>query len=153
MPKKTLPRLIAISADKKSLFLCITWDNGGKNIVDLSNIINSFRIYSPLRHSHELFQTVQLGEHGTDIIWQISTDTQDDVTEIDMSAQTLWRLCQEQSGITMSSDSFKNWRENKSYTLDAAATALGLSRRMVAYYEQGAKPIPRIVALATKGLG
>jgi hypothetical protein len=30
--------------------------------------------------------------------------------------------------------------------------ALGLSRRMAAYYEQGAKPIPRVVALATRGL-
>jgi len=27
-----------------------------------------------------------------------------------------------------------------------------LSRRMVAYYEQGAKPIPRVVALATHAL-
>ena len=32
------------------------------------------------------------------------------------------------------------------------AAALGLSRRMVAYYEQGAKPIPRVVALATHAL-
>jgi hypothetical protein len=36
--------------------------------------------------------------------------------------------------------------------LDAAARALGVSRRMVAYYEQGTKPIPRVVALATRGL-
>lgn len=37
-------------------------------------------------------------------------------------------------------------------TLDGAARALGLSRRMVACYEQAAKPIPRVVALAVKGL-
>jgi hypothetical protein len=37
-------------------------------------------------------------------------------------------------------------------TLDAAATALGLSRRMIAYYEAGKKPIPRVVALATRAL-
>jgi len=30
----------------------------------------------------------------------------------------------------------------------AAARALGLSRRMLAYYRGGAKPVPRIVALA-----
>ena len=51
----------------------------------------------------------------------------------------------------MSPDAFRHWRERKALTLDAAARALGVSRRMVAYYEQGAKPIPRVVALATRG--
>jgi len=69
-----------------------------------------------------------------------------------MSADTLWRLAQEQAGVTMSPEAFKHRRERKAYTLDAAARALGISRRMVAYYEQGAKPIPRVVALATHGL-
>lgn len=40
----------------------------------------------------------------------------------------------------------------KAYTLDEAARALGLSRRMVAYYEKGDRPIPRVVALATRAL-
>jgi transcriptional regulator with XRE-family HTH domain len=44
------------------------------------------------------------------------------------------------------------WREQCGYTLDAAARALGISRRMVAYYEKGELPIPRVVALATKAL-
>ena len=47
---------------------------------------------------------------------------------------------------------FRHWRERKAYTLDAAAKALGISRRMVAYYEHGNRPIPRLVALATRGL-
>ena len=72
--------------------------------------------------------------------------------EIDMSADTLWRLAQEQAGATMTSAEFRHWRERKAYTLDAAAKALGISRRMVAYYEQGDRPIPRVVALATRRL-
>ena len=36
-------------------------------------------------------------------------------------------------------------------TLDGAARALGLSRRMLAYYRGGAKPVPRTVALACLG--
>ena len=71
---------------------------------------------------------------------------------IDMSADTLWRLAQEQAGTTMTPDEFRHWRERKAYTLDTAARALGISRRMVAYYEQGDRPIPRVVALATRGL-
>jgi len=143
MPKKTLPRIEAVSADRTPLTLRIRWKNGDESRVDVSGLVNTFRVYEPLRHSHELFAQVQLGEFGTDVVWNDA---------IDMSADTLWRLAQEQSGATMSSDAFKHWRERKAYTLDTAAQALGLSRRMVAYYEQGAKPIPRVVALATRAL-
>ncbi len=143
MPRKTLPRIVAVSADKKPLVLYVQWNNETKTHVDISSVVNRFRVYEPLRNDPELFQHVQLGDYGTDIIWN---------NDIDMSAQTLWRLSQEQAGLTMSPDAFRIWRESKAFTLDAAAAALGLSRRMVAYYEQGAKPIPRIVALATRGL-
>jgi DNA-binding transcriptional regulator YiaG len=143
MPKKSLPRIVAVAAGKKPLTLSIRWDNGEENLVDVSGLIGTFRVYEPLRRSPELFRRVQVGEYGTDVSW---TD------EIDMAADTLWRLAQEQSGFTMSPDAFKNWRERKAYTLDTAARALGISRRMVAYYEQGTKPIPRVVALATHAL-
>jgi DNA-binding transcriptional regulator YiaG len=143
MPKKTLPRIRAVTADKKPWTLRIRWDKADESLIDVSGPIETFRIYEPLRRSPELFKSVRVGEHGTDVVW---TDA------IDMSADTLWRLAQEQTGVVMSPDAFKHWRERKAYTLDAAARALGLSRRMVAYYEQGAKPIPRVVALATRAL-
>jgi DNA-binding transcriptional regulator YiaG len=78
---------------------------------------------------------------GTDIVW---TD------EIDMAADTLWPLAQEQAGVTLSPDEFKRWREREAYTLDTAAAVLGISRRMVAYYEQGKIPVPRVVARAAR---
>jgi len=37
-------------------------------------------------------------------------------------------------------------------SLNAAADALGLSRRMIAHYRTGSRPIPRVVALACEGL-
>jgi DNA-binding XRE family transcriptional regulator len=143
MPKKTLPRILAVTADTKTLTLRIRWDKGEESQVDVSGLIETFRLYEPLRRSPELFTRVRVGEYGADVVWS---------DEIDISADTLWRLAQEQSGATMSPDAFRHWRERKAYTLDVAARALGLSRRTVAYYEQGAKPIPRIVALATRGL-
>lgn len=143
MPKKTLPRIIAVTVDEAPLTLRIGWDGGGQNRVDVSGLVETFRVYKPLRESRALFGRVEVGEHGTDLVWS---------DEIDMAADTLWRLAQEQAGLTMSSEAFKHWRERRAYTLDAAARALGLSRRMVAYYEQGARPIPRVVALATRGL-
>jgi DNA-binding transcriptional regulator YiaG len=143
VPKKILPRIVAVTADKKPLSLLIRWDMGGESQIDVTGLIATFRVYEPLRRSPKLFAQARVGEYGADVVWS---------DEIDMSADTLWRLGQEQTGATMSADAFKHWRERKAYTLDTAARALGLSRRMVAYYEQGAKPIPRVVALATRGL-
>jgi len=143
MPKKTLPRVVAVAAGNKPMTLRVRWDKGDESLVDVSGLIETFRVYEPLRHSPKLFRQARVGEHGTDIVWS---------DDIDMAADTLWRLAQEQAGITLSSDAFKHWRERHAYTLDTAAAALGISRRMVAYYEQGKKPIPRVVALATRGL-
>jgi len=111
--------------------------------VDVSGLVERFRVFEPLRRSPELFGKVRVGEHGTDVVW---------MDDVDMAADTLWRLAQEQAGLAMSVAEFKNWRERQAYTLDTAAKALGVSRRMVAYYEQGTKPIPRVVALATRAL-
>ncbi len=143
MPKKILPRIVAVDADKKPLTLRIRWDKGDESRVDVSGLIETFRVYEPLRRSPKLFRQVRVGEYGADVVWS---------GEIDMAADTLWRLAQEQAGVTMSPDAFRRCRQRKAYTHDAAARALGVSRRMVAYYEQGAKPIPRVVALATRGL-
>ena len=138
-----MPRLAAVTAGDRPLTLFLRWQDGSEGVVDVAGIIGTFRVYAPLRDSLELFQQVRLGEHGTDIAWS---------DEIDMAADTLWRLAQEQSGATMTPDAFRHWREGRAYTLDQAARALGLSRRMIAYYEQGNRPIPRVVALATRGL-
>ena len=142
MPKKTLPRIVAVTPGNKPMTLRVRWDKGDENL-DVSGMIETFRVYEPLRHSSKLFRQVHVGEHGTDIVWP---------DDIDMAADTLWRLAQEQAGVTLSADAFKHWRERQAYTLDTAAAALGISRRMVAYYEQGKKPIPRVVALATRAL-
>jgi hypothetical protein len=143
MPKKTLPRIVAVAPGNTPMTLHLHWDKGDENLVNVSGVIETFHVYEPLRRSPELFGKARVGEHGTDVFW---TD------DIDISADTLWRLAQEQAGITLSPEAFKEWRKRHAYTLDAAAAALGISRRMVAYYEQGKKPIPRVVALATRAL-
>jgi|SRR5665213_3253985 len=143
MPKRSLPRIAAVSPGEQPLTLRVQWEKGGESRIDVSGIIATFRVYAPLRRSRKLFRQVRVGEYGTDLVWSGA---------IDMAADTLWRLAQEQSGATMSAEAFREWRERKAYTLDDAARVLGLSRRMVAYYEQGDRPIPRIVALATRGL-
>lgn len=43
------------------------------------------------------------------------------------------------------------WMNHHVMTLDVAAAALAVSRRMLAYYRSGEKPIPRTVGLAMLG--
>jgi Protein of unknown function (DUF2442) len=143
MPRKTLPRIASVRAGKSPLSLIVEWVGGGAHVVDVTGPVMNFRVFAPLREMPELLRQVRVGEFGTDVVW---TD------DIDMSADMLWRLAQEQTGFTMSAEGFRRWREHNAFTLDSAAAALGISRRMVAYYEAGEKPIPRVVALATKAL-
>jgi DNA-binding XRE family transcriptional regulator len=143
MPRKALARIVSVVPGRKPFTLSIEWNTGEVSPVDVSGLVNSFRFYAPLRENRKLFRQVQVGEYGTDIVWPGG---------LDMSNDTLWRLAQEQSGATMTAELFRDWRKRHAYTLDAAARALGISRRMVAYYEQGERPIPRVVALATRAL-
>jgi len=143
MPKKTLPRIRAVEAAEAPFTLRVQWISGDENTIDLSGIIHTFKVFAPLRTDPKLFRQVHPGEHGTDLVWN---------EDIDLANDTLWRLAQEQSGATMSAEAFQAWRKRHAFTLDTAAKALGLSRRMVAYYEEGKRPIPRTVALATRGL-
>lgn len=143
MPKKVLPRIRAVEAAAKPLSLRVQWSHGEENVVDVSGIINAFRVFAPLRNAPEIFAKAQVGEYGTDVVWS---------GEIDMAVDTLWRLAQEQSGATMTAEAFQDWRKRHAFTLNTAAQALGVSRRMVAYYDKGRKPIPRVVALATRAL-
>lgn len=143
MPRKTLPRIKSVTAGRNPLTVQVRWDTGDDRLIDISGVIDSFRFYGPLRHDPELFRQAKVGEFGADVVWPGG---------LDISNDTLWRLAQEQSGMTMTAEAFRHWRQRRALTLDAAARALGISRRMVAYYEKGERPIPRVVALATRAL-
>jgi hypothetical protein len=143
MPRKVLPRIVSVEPGAKPTSLRVRWNTGDENVIDVSGMVATYRMYAPLRQSPELFQQVRVGEYGTDVVW---TD------DIDMSADTLWRLAQEQAGATMTAEQFHDWRLTFAFTLETAASALGISRRTVAYYDHGNRPIPRTVMLATRGL-
>ena len=64
----------------------VTWGDGGKDLVDLADMIGTHKVFSPLR-SGDMFRHVRVGEHGWDIRW---TDA------IDVSADTLWRLARQE---------------------------------------------------------
>ena len=86
---ETLPRIAAVSAGDTPWLLKVRWRHGGESWVDVSGPLTTFRVYARLLDDPGLFGKVRVGEHGADAIW---TD------ELDMAADTLWRLAQEQSG-------------------------------------------------------
>jgi transcriptional regulator with XRE-family HTH domain len=46
---------------------------------------------------------------------------------------------------------FLEWRLRHGLSLTKAADALGLSRRTIAYYSNGDRPVPRAILLACRG--
>jgi hypothetical protein len=119
----------------------ITWASGKVDQVDLSDLIAGLAGLRALDKSR-VFAGVQVGEDGWSLIWpngeEIGTDT-------------LWRMAREQAGEATPITEFSAWRERNSLSLTDAAMALGITRRMVSYYEAGRYLIPRIVGLACKG--
>lgn len=82
-----IPRIADVSTDSAPYVLVIRWEGGTVDRIDVSSLIDRFRVYAPLRQSRALFDRVHAGEFGTDVCW---------TAEIDMAANTLWNLAQEQ---------------------------------------------------------
>lgn len=135
-----MPQIGSVEADS-DFSIRVTWvGNGNPSLpttIDLAPIILTYKFYRPLRDNPELFRTVHVINEGTAIAW----GTND---EIDMPATAIEHLASE----VMQNSDFRTWLEKNRLTLDAAATQLGISRRLAAYYASGEKPIPRYIALA-----
>ena len=121
--------------------LALTWDDGRAATIDLSAIIAHRKALAPLAEPAE-FARVLLSEDGWSVEWPVG---------IDFGAQQLRRWADEQTGESMPATAFRSWMEGHKLTLDRAASALGLSRRTVAYYLSGEQPVPKTVMLATEG--
>lgn len=90
-----------------------------------------------------VFAQASVGEWGASVTW-----AKDD--NLELAADNLRARAIEQAG-GVSHEFVWNWMARHGFTLDTAAQALGLSRRMLAYYRSGEKPVPRTVALACLG--
>jgi hypothetical protein len=121
--------------------LRITFGDGVVMDVDLDGVINRYPALSPLKEE-ALFSRAHVGEWGLTVDW-ISG-------EIDLAGDNLRAEAIEQSG-GISHERIWNWMHRNKLTLDGAAAALGISRRMVAYYRNGERPIPKHIWLACLG--
>lgn len=120
--------------------LRIRWVSGTTTTVDLREVVFGLRGLRPLRE-HAAFARAEVGEGGHSVMWP---------GDLDMGADRLWEISLEQHGRADAAE-FLRWRWRHGLSLSAAAEALGLSRRMVAYYASGEREVPRTVLLACKG--
>ena len=118
----------------------VVWKDGRRGEVDLAPQILRYRLYRPLRRDSRLFESLSVVDGGIALAWLDGS--------LDISADTVAALERTQS---MSAKEFRNRLDRLGLSFDAAAAAFDISRRQIAYYSAGDKPIPRHVVLALRG--
>jgi hypothetical protein len=121
----------------------ITWTTNETYLLDLSGVLQpkgKDDPYSALSNPEE-FAKMTADDWGDGLDWPDG---------LSLGADMLYDLCREQAGlITVSA--FNDWMQRNKLSLASAAESLGMTRRMIAYYRTGSRPIPKVVGLACKG--
>ena len=119
--------------------LRLRWSDGAQAELDLSDWLEK-PAFAAL-HDPAEFARVKIGDWGHSLEWPSGAEA---------GADSLWletlSALKRQDART-----FLEWRLKNGLSLSKAAEALGLSRRMVAYYSNAEKPVPRTVLLACLG--
>ncbi|MBF0219883.1 MAG: DUF2442 domain-containing protein [Gammaproteobacteria bacterium] len=89
-----------------------------------------------------VFQQMQVDEWGHGLGWPDG---------LDLGADALYELCRRQAGLPTAIE-FDAWMKRNGLSLATAADTLGMTRRMIAHYRTGSRPIPKVVGLACKGV-
>jgi len=136
-----LPRISEIRA-LPDLRLSIVWAEGSRtgraDTVDLAPLINTYKLYRPLRSNEELFQTAHLVDDGNVVAWGDG--------KVDMAAELIEEIAKE----AMTPQDFASFLRRNDLTQEAAAALLGYSPRQIGNFASTG-PIPRLVALACYG--
>ena len=121
----------------------IEWSTGETFMTDLSSTIGPKREGDPFVALHDpaIFAQAQSDDWGDGLSWP---------SGLDLGADLLYSLGREQAGLPTRED-FAAWMERNQLSLNQAAQAIGMTRRMIAYYKSGARQIPKTVWLACIG--
>lgn len=138
MTVEKLPTITSVEAAAPGR-LMLTWSGKRRVDLDLSAWLDD-KALAPLRQA-DVFAAVRVGDWGHSLIWP---------GDIEIGADSLWL---ETLSVSRREDTrrFLEWRLKHGLSLDQAADALGVSRRMVAYYSSGEHAVPRHIQLACMG--
>lgn len=132
-------RTIIKAKAKPNAILALKWSDGTRADIDLTQYAKG-KGFRALRDP-AVFAAARVGEWGHSVEWS---------DEIGLSAETLWLETLSATGHDDTRE-FLEWRLQHGLSLSKTAEALGISRRMVAYYSNGDKPVPKPILLACKG--
>jgi hypothetical protein len=118
----------------------LVWSTGETLNVNLSDLPRRNAAFAKLTDP-AFFAKMERDEWGHGIGWPDG---------LDLGADRLYELSREQAGLPTASE-FEAWMERNGLSLSVAAESLGMTRRMIAHYRTGSKPIPIVVGLACKG--
>jgi hypothetical protein len=119
--------------------LAVSWSDGTHAELTLSGLVQD-RSFKLLKDPAE-FAQVAVGDWGHSIEWACGAE---------MGADALWLETLSATGRN-DARTFLEFRLRNGLSLSGTAEELGLSRRMVAYYSNGEKPVPRPILLACRG--
>jgi hypothetical protein len=132
------PKLQSVEA-LETYWIRTIWSTGETLNVDVEPVLRKTKalkkILDPL-----VFAKVHLSEWGQGVEWFDS----------EMGADNIYAWGKEQAG-EVSHQMFGGWMHRNGLSLNTAAEALGISRRMVSYYRTAPKSIPRAIWLACLG--
>ena len=132
------PKLQAVEA-LAPYRLRTTWITGEVLDVDVEAVLRSIPALTKLLDP-QVFSKVRLAEWGHGIEW----------FDAELGADNVYAWAKGQAG-EVSHQMFDTWMHRNGLSLNTAADALGISRRMVIYYRTAQKAIPRAIWLACLG--
>lgn len=122
-----------------TLIADIDWSTGETLRIDLSGCTNPpFDVLC----NPEFFSQMMRDDWGHGLDWP---------NGLSLGADRIYELCREQAGLPTASE-FDRWMQRNSLTLSSAADTLGMTRRMIAHYRTGSRPIPKVVGLACRAI-
>lgn len=122
-----------------TLIADIDWSTGETLRIDLSGCTNPpFDVLC----NPEFFLQMTRDDWGHGLDWP---------NGLSLGADRIYELCREQAGLPTASE-FDRWMQRNSLTLSSAADTLGMTRRMIAHYRTGSRPIPKVVGLACRAI-
>ena len=140
MSRAKRPNILSVHPERGHV-LRVRWQYHGEDAVDLSEPIAAKRALAPLKNP-KTFARARVGEHGWTVKWS---------GDVELDADHLYRLARYQAGDSLPPETFRAWRARHKLSQAKAAAALGLSGRMIKYYEDGSHMIPKTVMLACRG--
>ncbi len=118
----------------------LDWSTGETLRVNLADLPKRNAAFAPLADP-DFFARLERDKWGHGLGWPGG---------LNLGADRLYELCREQAGLPTASE-FEAWLQRNGLSLSSAAESLGMTRRMMAHYRTGSKPIPKVVGLACKG--